>query len=94
MISLPAALRVIGIGCFRNCKALQNVLFEDQSTLERIEECAFEGDSAKITLPGTVRVVGAEAFPADCTVEITDGPTAQQLRVWLAESTTAPFHIS
>jgi cellobiose-specific phosphotransferase system component IIB len=62
-IVIPASVVVLGPRSFHACEALESVVFEDGSQLERIEEFAFSGSGlASISLPSSLAVLCRSSF--------------------------------
>lgn len=62
-IVIPKSVEVIEQGAFRKCENLKRVSFQARSRLEKIGvECFEYSGLEEITLPASVREVGAEAF--------------------------------
>jgi hypothetical protein len=62
-IAIPAAAVVLGKMSFSQRQALESVLSESGSRLERIEECAFHGSGLRsIIIPSSVVVLGKRSF--------------------------------
>jgi hypothetical protein len=57
-VVIPSSVVVLGKWSFRRCKSLRSVIFESDSRLERIEQCAFSGSRLySIEIPRGVTLV-------------------------------------
>jgi hypothetical protein len=62
-VTIPSSVTSLGKGVFGNCSALQNIIFEDNSTLNNISESAFiDTGLINVVLPNSVKSIGDEAF--------------------------------
>jgi hypothetical protein len=63
-IFMPASLQIVGPQCFFECTALENLVFEAGSKLERIEERAFSRCTSlkSICIPAPVQEIPEECF--------------------------------
>ena len=62
-IHVPACVRIIGRGCFRKCKQLETVTFEQGTKIRVFEEELFANSYIQsLVIPKTVDVIGRRCF--------------------------------
>ncbi|MDR1267661.1 MAG: leucine-rich repeat domain-containing protein [Holosporales bacterium] len=82
VVVVPQDVITIGPYCFRGCKSLDIVFFEENSQLETIEEGAFYGSGVQsITLPPNVTVLREECFAWCQSLTLVTFQAGFQLRV-------------
>lgn len=61
---IPASITKVGVAAFANCSRLEEVVFEEGTTLKEIPQGMFGFDISlmKITIPQTVEIIGYRAF--------------------------------
>ncbi len=69
---IPKGVTKLGEGCFRDCKKLERVVFEEGSRISEIPENAFSGckNLREVVLP-PARIIGSRAFAGTNIVELT-----------------------
>jgi hypothetical protein len=76
-------IAVIARSSFRDNSDIGLITFEEGSSLERIGKRAFADSSVqRIVLPPTIRFIGSYAFPADCTVIISNSSVVGGFKEW------------
>jgi hypothetical protein len=75
-IVLPRQVEILAFECFSHCRSLSSIDFEADSVLRRIESRTFLNTNVtRVTLPGRVSFIAADAFAVGCTLMRNDaGP--------------------
>ncbi|MDR1982328.1 MAG: leucine-rich repeat domain-containing protein [Holosporaceae bacterium] len=62
-VVIPNGVEIIGEKCFMDCKSLNEVIFEDNSSLRQIDKMAFSYSGLEsIRIPATVEFIGMGCF--------------------------------
>jgi hypothetical protein len=62
-VIVPLSVEILCASCFKSCKSLESVIFDDGSKLQRIEEAAFHWSGLKsIVIPSSVEILCSFCF--------------------------------
>jgi hypothetical protein len=63
VVSVPSSVENVGPNCFRECSSLCGIVFESESKLKAIGDCAFSGSGINsIRIPNSVENIGDKCF--------------------------------